>query len=106
MGEMVLTFAIVVAALIAMSAYVRRSYQGRILDADLLMLGAAGNALNGTVGLQYEPYYVNTSTRKDQYESERINVFGGGVHLRNTTKDTKQKSTSDQAPPHKSIGWW
>lgn len=75
-----LTFFLVVAVIVAMTAYVRRAVQGRIYDTRHFMFYTANEAfsdtslnLYGNLLMAYEPYYANREFTRviDRRETER-----------------------------------
>ena len=101
---------LVVAAVSAMSVYVRRALQAKIYDARNTMIERVADAYNSsryapvtTIANEYEPYYLQTNTTgMSDYQDKESLTAGGttGTFLKNiiigaTAADTE----SVQLPP-------
>jgi hypothetical protein len=103
-SEYLVVILIVAAALSAMAVYLRRAYQGRVFDANSFMMQSAHGALNKTLGLEYEPYYVRSAELKTERSNERTIVLGPPGIITKTINYQKQSvSTSVQYPPKNAI---
>lgn len=103
-GEYALTILLVVMVLTAMTVYVRRVIQARVFDARRYMIEQVKTAPNliGTIYLEYEPYYVNSTTDRDMYQDEQKNLVGGGrtgIFRKYFNEGTASATTSVQLPP-------
>lgn len=99
MAQLALSFVVVVAALVAMSTYVRRTYQARIYDTNALMIGQVVNVFNAPILMEYEPYYINTSAKKGTYENRAITTRTG-AYVRSQGDRSVVDLTSEQTPPY------
>lgn len=112
-GEYVLLAVIVVAAVAAMSVYVRRTLQGRIRDSVMSSAetvrasfssdgGITYTQYAGPIHLQYEPYYANRVSAIDQQSDGIRSLTAGGSSglFREDINDRIYIQTySNQAPP-------
>jgi hypothetical protein len=74
--EYALTFFLVVAVLVSMSAYVRRAIQGRTRDALNFMAETVKADYSHTFRYQYEPYYMNSEAIKVQKDTDHTLADG------------------------------
>jgi hypothetical protein len=98
-AELVVTFILVVAAVLALSTYVRRTLQARTRDAMVYTRGEAATALQDNITLQYEPYYVQVESNITQSSSDTSNIVSGGDLIRNVSQRKAMTSTSSQLAP-------
>ena len=112
-GEYVLLAVIVVAAVTAMTVYVRRALQGRVRDAVMSSAatvrtpfsmdgGTTFEPYRGPIHLQYEPYYANRASFIDQQsDGVRTLTAGGssGIFREDINERTYIQSYSNQGPP-------
>lgn len=124
-AEYALTFFLVIAVILAMSTYIQRTLQGRMRDARIYMVETASSAcgsdcLNATglssdtktIGMQYEPYYVQTNalvSRQAQdwktlegvgyYDIHGIPRFGTGIFRAQTNTQNQSTASSNQLAP-------
>jgi hypothetical protein len=106
MGEYLLVFFLVIGMIMAMSLYLRRSFQGRMHDARDTMVqivrDRAGNAVNGTWYVEYEPYYMNTDSTVTRSSVVRDSLSGGGgfgIARKDYDDRTAVRTISETAPP-------
>ncbi len=125
MAEYAVTFFLVIALVMAMAVYIQRTLQGRMRDARIYMVETASSAcgsdcLNATglsadsttIGMQYEPYYIQTNaviSRQDQnvktlegvgyYDSQGIPRFGTGIFRAQTNAQNQAAANSNQLAP-------
>lgn len=97
-AEYVVLIMIVLAVVTAMFVYVKRTYQGRARDARRMMIRRAAMALNQNMQLEYEPYYVEAVSNRDNTSTEKSYVTAGG-YVTETESKTGTVSTSKQLPP-------
>lgn len=112
--EHVITFFVLMGAIIAMSAYVQRALQARTRDArnfamDMAAQGcssvgsgclaaAGGAVVNGTFVKEYEPYYGRSTSIVTRTQDAQKGMVGGDF-VRNTTDQTQVVTQSGQLPP-------
>ena len=118
--EHVVVFFIVVAALTAMTVYVKRALQARVRDSNIYMVNVASNACaqaeagrtaawnvdcqgaanfqNGQLRPEYEPYYgmVNSDVQRGYSETQG---FNGPLFTKQFTDNRTTATTSVQRPP-------
>lgn len=102
--EYALTFFLVVAVVTAMSMYFRRTVQGRVRDSIIYMANSVSQEYPGNVWVQYEPYYLNTDTRRQFYSEETSYLLPSfptpsGIFEVNYNQTTTAQSYGEQAPP-------
>jgi hypothetical protein len=126
-AEHAITILLVVATLIAMTAYVRRSLQARVRDARHYMIQTINSACVDTIepgtqvrkgcrtaaninGLnmseQYEPYYTHTSAAIEQDRTNYKRLFassGVGNFVEDLNTQIKTSAGSDQWAPIKAL---
>lgn len=102
-GEYALTLFLVVGVLTAMTVYIRRVLQARIFDERKYMMNVVQSAPHiGKLKLEYEPYYVQSTSTTDQSHTEQIDVLGGGHTgiFRKSFEDVMSVGTNSvQLPP-------
>lgn len=117
MGEYVLIFFIVLGMIVGMSVYFRRALQARIYDAHnslgsevFYRVNAAYNALNeefnGSIYIEYEPYYVNTESIVSRDTSEKRELGAGptaGIFTKTTKEKTDALTVSVTLPPKDAV---
>ena len=103
LGEYALTFFLVVGVLTAMSVYIRRVLQAKMFDARKYMINTVKSAPHiGKIKLEYEPYYVATTSLTDESHQEELNVSGGGhtgIFRKSFDDVTSVQTNSLQLPP-------
>jgi hypothetical protein len=115
LSEHVMVFFVVVAALVAMTTYVQRSFEARIHDARNFMVDSVMNnsvcdancfaATGNQISYEYEPYYSETFSDVQQNQKVVKGATQGnaqvlGVIYYNTiNEETNTNSTSNQLPP-------
>lgn len=78
MGQYALVFFVVIAAVTAMTIYVRRGLQGRIRDARTHMIDTIKTRADiGDIPLAYEPYYINRESNRLATQHEETGFRGG-----------------------------
>jgi len=119
LSEYVMIFFVVIAAAVAMTTFVQRSFEARVHDARNYMIDTVSNTLanecpeclnaTGAIGNQipheYEPYYAQTIS--DVYHNEDTNAGAttgnaqviGAIYIKNLNEKTQVTSTSNQLPP-------
>jgi len=115
LSEYVMIFFVVIAAAVAMTTFVQRSFEARVHDARNFMVDAVVNsgacdsnclqATGGNILHEYEPYYEqmngytyqNSVTNSGQ-TSGNAQVLGA-VYLKSINEGTQSNSTSVQLPP-------
>jgi hypothetical protein len=120
----VLTFFLVISAIVAMSVYVQRTMQARIYDTRNHMVGSVddvcdencrkaagvsdkvlenGDTVNGQIPVEYEPYYtqVEASTQRNSDNKTRILASKGraGIYNKEIDEHNEMTTTSVQLPP-------
>lgn len=80
MGQYALVFFVVIAAVTAMTIYVRRGLQGRIRDARTHMIDTIkdGSGIKD-ISLAYEPYYQNRGSTRLSTQKEETGFRGGRI---------------------------
>jgi hypothetical protein len=114
MAEHVMIFFVVMAALMAMTIFVRRGFEARIHDARNYMINSVMDnsvcdtnciAATGNIQYEYEPYYEQTLTdivRKHQDTKEMTNGSAqdiGAKYLNSVNEEIRAIVTSVQLPP-------
>ncbi|MEI8012179.1 MAG: hypothetical protein WCI27_06835 [Candidatus Omnitrophota bacterium] len=74
-AEYVILIFMVVGAIVGMSTYTRRTMQARVFEITKLAAIKASAALYRPVGLEYEPYYTESSIRTDA-DSQTVENVG------------------------------
>ena len=97
-AEYVLMIFVVIAAIITMTTYVRRTIQGRIRDADMLMVMRAAGASGNAVQIEYEPYYVNSVTAVQAGVKEEEKTVTAG-RQKDINTDRRVNANSEQLAP-------
>jgi len=97
-AEYVLLIALVSIAIVGMTVYVRRTLQGRYRDANREVYRRASAALNNAVQIEYEPYYVNTTTDTDASSFLEERALEDGSVNRNDGLDRRSNTVSTQMP--------
>lgn len=98
-GEYAVLIIIAVSAAIIMSVYVRRALQGRIHDANLRTMGSASLALNQNINIEYEPYYVVSTTNTDQQTDDRSYHLPGGNYFKVIDFERRTSTSGQQLEP-------
>jgi hypothetical protein len=93
-AEYVLLISVLAIAVTAMTIYVRRALQGRMHDAVNQAAVRSAGALGQDVLLQYEPYYVNSSSDTIA-KSLQEDAGEAGIYKarRDTFRNTRAAST-------------
>lgn len=115
LSEHLMIFFIVIAALVAMTTYVQRSFEARIHDARNFMIDSVMNnsvcdanclaATGGQISHEYEPYYSETfsDVQKNEIETKGATkgkpVIIGAVYYSSINQETYTNSISNQLPP-------
>ncbi len=87
LSEHVMVFFIVIAAIVAMTTFVQRSFEARIHDARNFMINSANSvcdancqqATGGSISHEYEPYYAQTLSMVQQNEIENHGQTAGNA---------------------------
>lgn len=106
MGEYVVVIAMVVAVIVAMTIYFKRSIQSRIHDARDYMVRevrtrTAGD-FAGDLYTGYEPYYGNTISQVSRDVDDRTILLPGGssgIFIKNYDQTVTMSVNSETAPP-------
>jgi len=77
-GEYLVTVAFVVVALAIMSTYIRRTLQAKAYDAQQKAVSGATVALGRNVAMEYEPYYVLSSSNTDARQEDFVHIANAG----------------------------
>lgn len=101
MGEYAITIAIVMAVIMGMSVFIRRTMQARIWDARNAMVDTVVNRTAGygvqNIYFAYEPYYESSSSETTLRSDEQTSLTAGG-HTGVFTRELDQEiSTSSQS---------
>ena len=91
MAEFALVLAFVIAAVIAMSLYVKRGLEGKIKDVTD-DLGTGLSTTNHTS--QYEPYYASSDYNVGQSQAGQDQYNTGGKVFRDTKKEESTRTGS------------
>lgn len=115
LSEYVMIFFVVIAALVAMTSFVRRGLNARIHDARNYMIDSVSNnnvcdancvqAAGGKIAYEYEPYY--TQMIADVYQNSQASTGItngsaaeiGAIYTKSLNNLTRGTSTSFQLPP-------
>ena len=103
--EYALMFFLIVAVVTAMSVYFRRAIQGRIRDSVIYMANSVANEFAGNVWYQYEPYYLNSDSRRAFESQEReillptLPTASSGIYQKDIDQTSTAETRSEQAPP-------
>ena len=99
-AEYAILIALVVGAVVAMQVYIKRGIQGRVKNA--VDHTGTGGTVGGTSmnfsGVQYEPYYNNSSASTTQSVADSETLGDSLVATRNS-------STSTSATQSQTISW-
>jgi len=88
-AEYVVVLGLVIAAVVAMQVYVKRSVQAQVKDTTDY-LGTQASDLTGNTG-QYEPYYASSNyTTSQTTDSIEAMSIGGQVNRTNIGEETKR----------------
>lgn len=103
LSEYALTLFLVVGVLTAMTVYIRRVLQARIFEARTYMFNTVKSAPHvGKLKMEYEPYYVQTTSMTDETHSEELKTLGGGhtgIFRKTFEDEMRVQSNSVQLPP-------
>ncbi len=118
--EYVVTFFIVIATVVAMTAYIQRSIQAKIKDSRNYMVsvaaGECGPDCRAAAGIsgsgiprEYEVYYGKVDSQTSRNSSVSANLIGGADRAdrqfyKNTEETVETTSTSSQLPPGAAAG--
>jgi Flp pilus assembly pilin Flp len=97
-AEYVILIALVSVSIVAMTVYVRRTLQARYRDANRAVYMKASGVLNQEVQMEYEPYYVNTTTDTDSSSAVQERIVAGGRTNRTDALDRNSETFSTQLP--------
>ena len=115
-GEYALLIEAAVGVIFAMSVMVRRTLQGRIIDAKDSMATIVNDysyvddstvsetqiQYSGPIYLEYEPYYGNRASvidREDYNQRQLLQGGSSGIYRENLDQKIQVQSDSQQAPP-------
>jgi len=113
-SEYVMIFFVVIAAAVAMTVFVQRSFEARVHDARNFLINSANsacdaNCLQATGGTsipyEYEPYYQQSAAIAGKYENDAKGEWPGNaqvigvIYKRSTNEQNNVVSTSNQLPP-------
>src|SRR3989338_8909653 len=103
-AQYALTFFFVLAVVVAMTVYFKRTLQGRIRDATVYMANTVHTVYSGRVPVQYEPYYAESEVNRyldSTRESRLLPSFNSeaGIFLGAETTGVSGTSFSNPAPP-------
>lgn len=94
-AEYVVTILLAVASIAIMSTYVKRSFQAKILDAQMRAVNEASAGLGRVVACEYEPYYVKSASVTDSYSKDstdlRSGVYSMGDNLNRVMRTNSQQ---------------
>jgi hypothetical protein len=113
LSEYVMIFFVVIAAGVAMTTFVQRSFEARVHDARNYVVDSVMNvcdvncvnAAGGSITHEYEPYYSVSLADAQHNESERDTTGQGNaqvlgaVYTKTKNEGTQTISTSCQLPP-------
>jgi hypothetical protein len=115
LSEYVMIFFVVIAAAVAVTTYVQRSFEARVHDARNYMIDAVNKssvcdancmaATGGSISHEYEPYYSEMVSDAVQNESDSTGAGAGNrqvlgaKYFKNLNEETQTTSTSVQLPP-------
>jgi hypothetical protein len=115
LAEHVMVFFVVIAALVAMSTFVQRTFEARIDDARDYMINAVSNssvcdancvaASGGDIHHEYEPYYLQQLSDVQSNGTDKSGIMPGSatsigaIYLKSIHEGTTTISTSCQLPP-------
>ena len=115
LSEHVMIFFVVIAALVAMTTFVQRSFEARIHDAHTFMINAVMNssvcdanclaATGKTIAYEYEPYYEQRLSDVRQTHSDMKGITNGSaasigaVYSNSINEQTVAISFMGQLPP-------
>lgn len=115
LSEHVMVFFVVVAALVAMTTYVQRTFEARIHDTKDFMIQSVINsgacdanclaATGNQISYEYEPYY--TQTISDVRQNQKVTKTAtqgkpqaiGVIYYNSINEETNTESNSNQLPP-------
>lgn len=97
-AEVVITFVVVVTAMVLISTYVRRALQGRARDTIIYTRDEAAQALGSDILLQYEPYYINSTADVRQSSTSQIETIGAEFVQTTDQSRTMQSNAIQLAP--------
>jgi len=105
-GEYLLVFLIVVGFLTAMTIFVKRALQAKVYDARNYMYNTVadrtGDYYNGTVAIEYEPYYLSYNRAVTRGVDNDSNLLPGattGIFRKTLDQTTSVQTESETAPP-------
>ena len=124
MSGYVITFFLVIGAVVAMMVYMQRAFQARIRDAKIYMVDMANHPCDadchaaiaqssdnrpgagarqaGDIAYEYEPYYGKTQTLTNHQQFENTELLEGGstgIFRKQTSEQINAQTTSEQLPP-------
>ena len=101
MGEYALLIVLVVFAITGMTVFFKRVLQARIHDARWAMQRTVRNSYDGTIWMEYEPYYGNRVTTIATDMNDSIELKSGGSSGRFTKRldDTTWTTTNSFMHP-------
>ena len=110
-SEYAVLFFLVIAVITGMTAYLRRTLQGRIREAHQTMINTFAdtyykqpNTSTYNMVYQYEPYYTQTSSVNTNDSTTNDHLFGGpittiGTFNKEILSVTNSRTNSQQLPP-------
>jgi predicted small secreted protein len=112
-SEYVMIFFVVIAAGVAMTAFVQRSFEARIHDARNLLIQTVNsacdancmNATGGNIAYEYEPYYQQYTATVQNYQKDSSGTTQGNsqvlgaIYIRTVNGEASTSSVSYQLPP-------
>ena len=118
LSEYVMIFFVVIAAAVAMTTFVQRSFEARVHDARNFMLDSVVNngacdancmlatgAIGTHIPYEYEPYYAQMLSDVGNNKQENTGATTGNaqvlgaIYTKSTNEATRSISTSNQLPP-------
>ena len=96
-AEYMVILMVVIAAVATMFTYIKRTLQGRVYDAQCVVMNRASEALNSPVAMEYEPYYVQSFTATDSYQSQLTHA--GGLFNKIDSAAKISDTVAEQYPP-------
>ncbi len=117
LSEYVVTFFVVIATVVAMTVYIQRSIQAKVVDSRDYMVGAAASECgpdcmaaarisgSGIPG-EYEPYYGKVDSRTTRNSDVRTGLTGGADRqfYKKAVENVETTSNSEQLAPGKAAG--
>ncbi|MBF0479877.1 MAG: hypothetical protein HQL26_10380 [Candidatus Omnitrophica bacterium] len=106
-SEYVVVFSVVVGMIVAMTVFVKRSFQARLIDSRDYMIRTVktqtrGVNLAGNIQAEYEPYYIKQVRLSGSSQNEQSQILPGsqnGVFIKSFSQQYSESKNVIYLPP-------